>query len=153
MNNSTPMTVPSNFNSVLFFVGSQDVALDLPILQKYKVTHILNLASFIKEEFPEQFTYLTLKILDTPSANIKKHFEQCFQFIDEGRKNGGCVLVHCNAGVSRSSTVCIAYLMATQNMSMEKAYCHLKDARPAIRPNDGFKIQLKEFEESLKSKD
>ena len=79
-----------------------------------------------------------------PDTNISVHFPEAFDFIDSGRKNGK-VFVHCNAGVSRAATIVIAYYMKQNNVSFQEAYDHVKSIRPAIRPNDGFTKQLKEF--------
>ena len=43
------------------------------------------------------------------------HFSQIVPWIDEARKNGGRVLVHCEAGMSRSATVVIGYLLGTSD--------------------------------------
>ena len=53
------------------------------------------------------------------------------------------------AGISRSVTITIAYLMKFHRMSMNRAYHYLKDMRPAISPNLNFMGQLVEFERSL----
>ncbi|KAL3831705.1 hypothetical protein ACJMK2_023425 [Sinanodonta woodiana] len=131
-------------------LGSQDVAHNLELLQKYKVTHILNIATFIENLDPDLFKYLNINILDDPSVNIMLHFELCFNFIEQGR-NGGCVLVHCNAGVSRSATIVIAYLMQFREMKYQEAFNYLKEKRPAICPNEGFRTQLLQFEKQLAS--
>jgi protein-tyrosine phosphatase len=44
-------------------------------------------------------------------------------------------------GVSRSATVCIAYLMQYHNRT-HQAYIHLKQRRPSIDPNEGFWYNL-----------
>lgn len=135
--------------TIFFFPGSQDVAVELDLLQKYHVTHILNLATFVKNSFPEHFTYKNIDLLDIPETNIAQYFESSFQFIDSGMSNGGCVLVHCNAGVSRAATIVIAYLMKINHWSLEKAYGYVKEKRSKIRPNAGFQAQLKTFEQQL----
>lgn len=134
-----------------FFSGSQDVAVDFELLQKYSVTHILNVATFVNNTFPENFTYKNIELMDIPETDIAQHFETAFQFIDGAIDNGGCVLVHCNAGISRSATIAIAYLMKTKHWPLDKAYGHVKEKRSKIRPNAGFQIQLKTFEQQLKS--
>ena len=42
------------------------------------------------------------------------------------------------AGVSRSATVTIAYIMATQNLSFDDASNLVKSRRPIIKPNSGI---------------
>lgn len=65
------------------------------------------------------------------------------------RNSGRCVLIHCMAGVSRSVTLTIAYLMCHFRMSMHNAYQFVKEKRPAISPNLNFMGQLVEFEREL----
>lgn len=69
--------------------------------------------------------------------------------VEEARANNKVVLVHCMAGISRSVTITIAYLMKYHRMSTQRAYQYLKDMRPAISPNLNFMGQLIEFERSL----
>jgi len=62
------------------------------------------------------------------------------------RSAGGKTLVHCVSGVSRSASLCLAYLMKHERMPLRRAFAHLKSMRPSIRPNTGFFTQLIEFE-------
>lgn len=59
------------------------------------------------------------------------------------------MLIHCVAGVSRSVTFCIAYLMKYHRMTLLEAYNHVKLKRSMIRPNCGFFRQLIEYEQRL----
>lgn len=47
-----------------------------------------------------QITHKTINAFDLPSYKMTPHFEEVFQFIEEGLKKGN-VLVHCAAGISR----------------------------------------------------
>ena len=59
------------------------------------------------------------------------------------------MLVHCKAGISRSATVCIAYIMWFKHWTMEVAYQFLKSKRALIAPNLNFMRQLLEFQHEL----
>ena len=61
---------------------------------------------------------------------------------------GGC-LVHCQAGVSRSATVVISYLMYAKKAPLRSAFAHLRKIRPVVCPNPGFVKQLQEYEKEM----
>jgi Predicted protein-tyrosine phosphatase len=65
-----------------------------------------------------------------------------FQIKDEG----GCTLIHCVAGVSRSASLCLAYLIKYNQMNFHQAFHYLRSLRPCIRPNLGFFKQLINYE-------
>lgn len=48
--------------------------------------------------------------------------------------NNERVLVHCQAGVSRSAGVCLAALSVYKNLSAENAFQQIVDARPNVSP-------------------
>jgi protein-tyrosine phosphatase len=60
------------------------------------------------------------------------------------------VLVHCMAGVSRSVTVTIAYLMKCCHMTLADACKLLRKTRKQSHPNMGFFQSLVELEQELK---
>ena len=62
------------------------------------------------------------------------------------------VLVHCQAGQSRSAAIVLAYLMKYQDMSYEQAFERLRSVRPQVEPNVGFVRQLKVFEQRVRAK-
>jgi atypical dual specificity phosphatase len=51
---------------------------------------------------------------------------------------GGSTLVHCAAGVSRSATIVIGYLMLHKDMPLLEAALTVKKQRHVIYPNSGF---------------
>ena len=134
---------------VCMFVGAVDVIHDINLLENHKVTHILNVTTMAMVDFPDRFIYKHVSITDLPETNIVASFDECFLFIDSARQSEGCVLVHCMAGVSRSATIVIAYLMKSEGMTFRAAFDHVKQRRPCICPNEGFQRQLKEFGEQL----
>lgn len=56
---------------------------------------------------------------------------------------------HTHSQVSRSASVVIAYLMYKKQFTYTEAVYHTRAQRPVIDPNDGFKVQLAQFAESL----
>ena len=66
--------------------------------------------------------------------------------------NKNRVLIHCQAGISRSSTVTIAYLIKTRNMKYCDAEDYVRSKREMICPNSGFQRILQQFESELRDK-
>eukprot|EP00048_Salpingoeca_helianthica_P021081 m.10209 g.10209 ORF g.10209 m.10209 type:complete len:231 (-) comp5565_c0_seq1:29-721(-) len=125
-------------------LGSRDAADSEEILEKHGVTHVLNVAAGIAPAFPERFKYLSITILDLPETNIVDYFEKSFSFLDAAR-SVGAVLVHCNAGVSRSASIVAGYLITKMRQPYTTVLAEMKRRRPAVRPNDGFDKQLRAF--------
>ncbi|KAG2435576.1 hypothetical protein HYH02_011870 [Chlamydomonas schloesseri] len=116
-------------------------------LKQANITHVLQVGTELTPTHPGLFLYKNIPVLDLEEEDLVKYFQECFRFIDAGRE-AGAVLVHCAAGISRSATVVIAYLMAHGSLSLEDARSAVKAARPAINPNQGFLLQLQLFQEA-----
>lgn len=129
-------------------VGSVDVAHDYARLKELGVTHILNVGYDIPNIFPCDISYLTIEMLDDPDEDILSHYRKCEGFIDKGRQNGN-ILVHCNAGRSRSVSIALAYVMHRERLAVDVALGKLRETRPVAEPNEGFMRQLRELQDSL----
>lgn len=75
---------------------------------------------------------------------------KCVCFAEDARRKKCGVLVHCLAGISRSVTITVAYLMYSLSLSLNDAYDHVKRRKPNISPNFSFMGQLMDFERSLR---
>ncbi|XP_033961990.1 serine/threonine/tyrosine-interacting protein isoform X2 [Pseudochaenichthys georgianus] len=139
------------------FLGPYSAAMKskLPILERQGITHVVCVrqdieANFIKPNFPHSFRYLVLDIADNPVENIIRCFPSVSyktkEFIDGCLATGGKVLLHGNAGISRSAALVIAYLMETFGMKYRDAFSHVQERRFCINPNVGFVHQLQEYE-------
>lgn len=126
------------------YLSSLHSAFDIKLLKKEGITHIIN-ASDVENIAPNDFTYYRVKIDDVPTANIQQYFADTSQFIENALNNGGKVLVHCMAGVSRSPTIIIAYLVQKRHFTHEQATHLLRSQRSIINPNPGFNKQLTNF--------
>lgn len=72
-----------------------------------------------------------------------------FSLPDDVYRSKGKVLVHCVAGVSRSATLTIAYIMQRSELSMMEAFKLVKRKRHIVAPNFNFMGQLMELERRL----
>ena len=57
--------------------------------------------------------FLFLYLDDYPNENIYKYFDISYKFIKDHISKNKNVLVHCHAGVSRSSTLILNYMLRT----------------------------------------
>ncbi|PHT94908.1 Dual specificity protein phosphatase 1 [Capsicum chinense] len=132
------------------YLGSFGAANNKDALKSLNLTHILTIARDINPPYPDEFFYKVLAVHDRVDENISHYFEECFNYIEEAKGQGGGVLVHCFAGKSRSATIVIAYLMKKHAMSHNEAYQLVKSKRPVVSPNAGFVAQLENYDKTLK---
>ncbi|KAL7059121.1 hypothetical protein AAHC03_013074 [Spirometra sp. Aus1] len=129
------------------YLGNYQDATNLPLLKKLGVTHILNVTQDLPLAFEKthSFQYLRLPALDCAEQNIYPLFEKAINFIDGAREVGGVVLVHCFAGISRSASIVMAYMLYHSPLTVLEAYKLLQSFRPIAEPNFAFLGQLDSF--------
>jgi len=142
---------PATQVTPFLFLGNMTDASDADTLTRLGIDHVLNVTT-VKPTYQQsaKITYKQLLAADNGSQNIKQYFDEAFTFIDDARDCKGSVLIHCQAGVSRSPTIAIAYLIKYFSMSMVEAYRFIKCRRSIISPNLNFMGQLLEFEQGMK---
>lgn len=133
------------------YLGNARNSNDLEALERHQIRYILNVTSDLPNSFKnnEDITYLQIPIDDHWSQNLASFFPQAFAFIDEARQKHLGVLVHCLAGISRSVTITVAYLMQKCGMTLNDAYDFVKKRKENISPNFSFMGQLRDFERQL----
>ncbi|KAI5451020.1 tyrosine protein phosphatase yvh1 [Naganishia albida] len=142
------------------WIGDVVAARDGTALQEAGITAILTLLRQKLPPPPPGILTLPIPIDDTPDADILCHLDGCVRWIadvleaeqaserpsqsDSGERPGrkGAVLVHCQAGMSRSATVVAAYLMKTLNIPPEEAVEMIREKRPVVYPSETFREQL-----------
>ncbi|XP_016883144.1 dual specificity protein phosphatase 15 isoform X2 [Homo sapiens] len=134
------------------YLGNFIDAKDLDQLGRNKITHIISIHES-PQPLLQDITYLRIPVADTPEVPIKKHFKECINFIHCCRLNGGNCLVHCFAGISRSTTIVTAYVMTVTGLGWRDVLEAIKATRPIANPNPGFRQQLEEFGWASSQKD
>jgi protein-tyrosine phosphatase len=92
----------------------------------------------------EDFRVKYISIDDCPMANMMIHFEEAHEFIKQD-----ITVVHCFAGISRSATIVISYLMKHYGMSLSEALRYCREKRCIVCPNQGFLQQLQKYDRIL----
>jgi hypothetical protein len=155
------------------FIGPWACERDLAALKRRGITHVLQVADGLFPTHPLELNYCVIRVVDEEDEDIVAHFPQAFAFIESAQRRsraqadgrlqekdpsslqaaaarafggGGGALVVCAAGVSRSASVCLGWLMRTRGWSFERALAALRDVRPWVCPNRSFEAQLRRFE-------
>lgn len=120
------------------WIGNIETAFDEQFIKNAGINCIINLSQ-VKIKHPGDIHVLNIDINDHPDSNIDFYFDLTYDLIDKYES----VLVHCFAGVSRSSTIVLNYIMIKHGLTFEDAYRYLKKHRSIVRPNSGFIKKLK----------
>ncbi|XP_061430215.1 LOW QUALITY PROTEIN: dual specificity protein phosphatase 6-like [Lethenteron reissneri] len=133
------------------YLGCARDSTNLAALAEHGIRYILNVTPNVPNAFESRrdFVYKQIPVPDHWSQNLSQFFPEAIAFIDEARQKKCGVLVHCLAGISRSVTVTVAYLMQTLNLSLNDAYDLVRNKKANISPNFNFMGQLLDFERTL----
>lgn len=118
-------------------------------LKKNRITAVVSVLQIdLKQK--ELYKKMGIKSLVFPAQDhdgfdLSRFFEAANEFIASEVKTGN-VLVHCAAGISRSTSIVISYLIKHHNMKFTEALKLCQSKRPCCCPNSGFKRQLLDFE-------
>lgn len=94
-------------------------------------------------------SFETVLIGDAKNNPISDHFDKAFNFIDNALHTGKEILVHCDAGASRSPSIVIGYLIARRGFSYQDALRLVQEKRPCVEVSN-FSDQLLHLENTVK---
>ncbi|CCK73427.1 tyrosine protein phosphatase YVH1 NDAI_0G04420 [Naumovozyma dairenensis CBS 421] len=163
-----PMPTDPNVTRILgglYLGGIQPIVDHTPLSAQFKISHILSIIKF--QVIPEYlvrkgYTLKNIPIDDDHTTDILQYFNETNSFIDsclfpnekeydprivnfKKKQQNGAIYVHCHAGVSRSATFMIAYLMYRYGLSLKNSIYAIKRKLPKIEPNENFMEQLEIF--------
>lgn len=132
------------------YLGSQKDVLNKDLMAQNGITYVLNASNTCpKPDFISESHFMRIPVNDNYCEKLLPWLDKTNEFIDKAKVSNCRVIVHCLAGISRSATIAIAYIMKTMGLSSDDAYRFVKDRRPSISPNFNFLGQLLEFEKGL----
>ncbi|KAF7656111.1 hypothetical protein LDENG_00046320 [Lucifuga dentata] len=134
------------------YLGCQRDVLNKDLMQQNDIAYVLNASNTCpKPDFIPESYFLRVPVNDSFCEKILPWLDKSVEFIEKAKASNARVLVHCLAGISRSATIAIAYIMKRMDMSLDEAYRFVKEKRPTISPNFNFLGQLLDFEKKIKS--
>lgn len=72
-------------------------------------------------------------------------FRRAAEYVIDRLESGDCVLVHCQAGISRSGGICSVALTETTDMTLEEALSTVQDSRPIVNPASDIRDSMKRY--------
>lgn len=129
------------------YLGNIAGAQNKNFFSKANIGYVINLSnqSYLRQNNVE---YLDIDIHDTPNTDIKYFFPQIINFFNKAHQSNKNIYIHCRAGVSRSTTGLLAFLMY-KGLNLRDAVNYVISKRNIIEPNGGFWIQLMLYEKQL----
>jgi len=118
------------------FLGDRVTASDSDRLGALGITHILNatddISNFYSGSPHLHYHRCPVKDRSESAPDMALAFPDCMRFIDSCEAVSGRILIHCRAGISRSATIVIGYLMQSKKWDLRTAL-HFVDARRFVR--------------------
>ncbi len=133
------------------FVSGRDIVADMTVVQRRGIVSVLNCAS---KEFSCDTAGTRLRLLELPfeddgtmGLTLRPLLDVAISFLREGPLPA---LIVCSAGVSRSVTVSVAYMMIIEMMSLREAFKMMRSRRPFAYPNTEFWMCLMEIDRCIR---
>lgn len=132
------------------YLGNINSVYDIEKLKSVGITHVISVIGGFIPPYPEDFNYLVINALDTSNTDLFENFESTNDFIDDAMMENSNILIHCQAGRSRSVTILAAYIIKTFGLDVKTTIDIIKNKRNIIEPNKYFINQLERYYNSLR---
>lgn len=147
------LAYPSEITDYLFLSGVASLD-NLELLKELGITKVISVMPN-PPLLDASMKQLIIPIEDSSSVDISGYFPEVFNFISSAKLAGTKILVHCQQGISRSASFVIAWLMheaflAKNDINFATTLLQVRKIRSVVAPNQGFEIQLRALERSLR---
>ncbi len=133
-------------------LGTVEGANCISIIDKFGIKRILTVGTNLEKGLTDRCEYMTISIYDSRNEDIYQFFEKTYEYIDKALKDKAPLFVHCAEGISRSSTIVMAYFIKKYKWSYVEAYTFVSDKRSFVNPNKTFEKQLIEYHLRINTK-
>ncbi len=117
--------------------------------KKNKISYVFNVSFEVPDLELKEVDYERVLVDDDPTEDLTKYFDKVSDTIEKVAKKGGHTVVHCVAGVSRSTAILLSYLIKYKKMTLKDAFKRVIEKRPIIKPNTAFFEQLIKYEKRI----
>lgn len=124
------------------YLGSYIHATNEDLLDELNIRYVLTALRVCGNYYGERRFHKKVQLEDTETQSLSTVLSECMDFIGSSLREGN-VLVHCAAGISRSASLVIAYLIMTRKITYEEALKYVQTRRSIVQPNENFEKQLK----------
>jgi len=134
------------------FLGNAKQAQDSVVLQELGIKHVIdatNVQASLEAAQRAGATHYAVNVLDDEQADLTPYFAMAAQALADALRTKSRLLIHCQAGVSRSVTLVCAALMQALRMTLAASVSLIVSHRPFACPNPAFRRQLCALEGSL----
>lgn len=135
----------------LYLGGAMDAAYDDTFMETNKITHVLNCTIEVPIKYSTGVVVgvvgVRIPLQDDNPEDSDELLVNGAEVLKEWMNTPGAViLVHCFAGMSRSVSVIVTYLVIHKNYTVNGAVKYLRQHRSFIRPFHGFLTQIRRHE-------
>jgi protein-tyrosine phosphatase len=131
------------------WLGGAEHAYNIGFMKGAKITHVINCADELNREYGLEISVSNIPLQDLDSEeeepNAREnilHAASLLHKIRQGEQNS-VLLIHCRAGISRSPTVVMAWLILHRGLTYKEAWDIVSKARNIIYPNKYYREILK----------
>ena len=128
------------------YLGNIESTKDYNFLKRNNIKYVISLTNNYVKFNPNEIKHIHFRVRDAPYEDLISLFDICHSFINDGLSKGYGVLIHCDMGISRSSTIVISYLMKKMKKPFADVFRRVRLRRPKVNPNFGFQAQLLLFD-------
>lgn len=147
-----------NANHIIdnIYIGDVYDAHNIDNLNQHNIKHVISAVTGFDDIYDNTINHLCLSLIDNEEQNIIHYFEITNHFIDKiisknisTSNKQEAILIHCICGVSRSTTILLAYLIKKYKYKPYEALEVVKKKRNIVNPNSNFMKQLDDYYNSL----
>ena len=141
------------------YISNWETSNNPEIINMYNIKAVITLETtdkppeILRYYYENKIDFMHIRIFDMKNVDISDYFDSTYDFINKHITKHENVLVHCAAGISRSATIILNYMIRNMfymyNLKYENPYDLVNYAidiarskRQIINPNNGFINQL-----------